>query len=164
MPAYNANRSYPGSGPTSRTETPTFGGASSTSGMGNNGVTSRNNNMSSSNNPYSQTPSYGNSRANSPYVNDSVMDSLESQNDRHIEGLTAKVKMLKDITLKIGDEVRDSNKLLEDLEHNFEGARTKLKVTFNRMKIMAERSGISWKVWMMLFGFIFLIFFYVWWR
>lgn len=117
----------------------------------NNGVTSRNNNSNSNSglNPYNYNSKIETSRTNSPYMNDSVMDSLESQNDRHIEGLTAKVQMLKDITIKIGDEVRDSNKLLQDLESNFDGARTKLKVTFNRMKIMAERSGVSWRVWLM---------------
>lgn len=92
------------------------------------------------------------------------MDTLESQNDQQIEGLTAKVKMFKDMTIKIGDEIRDSNKLLEDLGHNFESAQTKLKVTFNRMILMSERSGIPWKVWLGFFAFIFLMFFYVWWR
>lgn len=92
------------------------------------------------------------------------MDSLESQNDVQIEGLSAKVKLLKDLTVKIGDEVRDSNKLLSDLENSFEGARTKLKMTFNRMIIMADRSGISWRMWLCLFALISLVFFYVWWR
>lgn len=172
VPAYNPNKSYPNSAGGSRTGTPTlgtpvFGGASSVSSMGlNNGVTSRNNNSNGNSglNPYNYNSNIGTSRTNSPYMNDSVMDSLESQNDRHIEGLTAKVQMLKDITIKIGDEVRDSNKLLQDLESNFDGARTKLKVTFNRMKIMAERSGVSWRVWLMFFAMIFLVFFYVWWR
>lgn len=100
----------------------------------------------------------------SPYQNDSVLDSLESQNDKQIEGLSAKVKMLKDLTVKIGDEVRDSNKLITDLENSFEGARTKLKVTFNRMVIMADRAGITWRMWLGFFAFIFLVFFYVWWR
>lgn len=92
------------------------------------------------------------------------MDQLESQNDAQIEGLSAKVKMLKEITVKIGDEVRDSNKLLSGMEDNFEQARIKLKGTFTRMIRMAERSGVGWRAWLGLFAFIFLIFFYVWWR
>jgi blocked-early-in-transport protein 1 len=53
--------------------------------------------------------------------------------------------------------------MLGDLEENFEKAGAKLKNTFGRMMIMAERSGISWKVWLGLFAFIFIMFFYVWW-
>lgn len=98
----------------------------------------------------------------SPYRNDSMLDSLESQNDKHIEGLSAKVKMLKDITVKIGDEVRDSNNLLTNLENNFEGARTRLKGTYSRMVVMADRSGISLKMWLIFFGIVFIFFFYVW--
>ncbi len=70
----------------------------------------------------------------------------------------------KQITVKIGDEVRDSNKLLSDMENNFETAKVKLRGTFNRMIRMAERSGVGWRAWLALFGFIFLIFFFVWWR
>lgn len=95
---------------------------------------------------------------------DAMLAQLESQNDAQIEGLSAKVKMLKDITVKIGDEVRDSNKLLSDMENNFETAKVKLRGTFNRMIRMAEHSGVGWRAWLALFGFIFLIFFFVWWR
>lgn len=90
------------------------------------------------------------------------MDQLESQNDAQIEGLSAKVKLLKDITTKIGEEVRDSNRLLEGMEESFEGARVKLRGTFTRMVRMAERSGVGWRAWLALFGFICLVFFYVW--
>lgn len=95
---------------------------------------------------------------------DAVLSQLESQNDDHIEGLTAKVKILKDVASKIGDEVRDSNKLIETMEENFESARVKLKGTFTRMLRMAERSGVGWRAWLLLFAFISLIFFFVWWR
>ncbi|KAI0961262.1 hypothetical protein AcV7_000412 [Taiwanofungus camphoratus] len=35
-------------------------------------------------------------------------DDLEGQNDEQLDGLTAKVKMLKEITIGIGNEVRES--------------------------------------------------------
>ncbi|VVT43996.1 uncharacterized protein SAPINGB_P000250 [Magnusiomyces paraingens] len=113
--SYTPN-AYPNSYAQSRLSTPTAGGLSA------------------------RLPAAYQTRQESPYQSDSVMDSLESQNDVQIEGLSAKVKLLKDLTVKIGDEVRDSNKLLSDLENSFEGARTKLKMTFNRMIIMADRS------------------------
>lgn len=42
-------------------------------------------------------------------------EQLEEQNDEHLEGLSAKVRMLKDITVGIGNEVRDSTKDLDSL-------------------------------------------------
>ncbi|KAI9750795.1 MAG: hypothetical protein M4579_006296, partial [Chaenotheca gracillima] len=46
---------------------------------------------------------------------DSVLSSLESQNDNELEGMSAKVKMLKDITVAIGDEIRDSSALADKM-------------------------------------------------
>lgn len=42
-------------------------------------------------------------------------EQLEEQNDEHLEGLSAKVRILKDITVGIGNEVRDSTKDLDSL-------------------------------------------------
>ncbi|KAF7982082.1 hypothetical protein HWV62_30390 [Athelia sp. TMB] len=42
-------------------------------------------------------------------------DDLEGQNDEHLEGLSAKVKLLKDITSAIGNEVRDSTVQLSQM-------------------------------------------------
>lgn len=92
---------------------------------------------------------------------DTVISQLESQNDEHLEGLSAKVKILKDVACKIGDEVRDSNKLINTMEDSFESARVQLKGTFHRMLRMAERSGVGWRAWLMLFAFIAFCFFIV---
>jgi blocked-early-in-transport protein 1 len=42
-------------------------------------------------------------------------EQLEEQNDDRLEGLTAKVRILKDITIGIGNEVVDSTKDLDSL-------------------------------------------------
>lgn len=42
-------------------------------------------------------------------------EQLEEQNDDRLEGLSAKVRILKDITVGIGNEVRDSTKDLDSL-------------------------------------------------
>ncbi|KAJ3568977.1 hypothetical protein NP233_g5359 [Leucocoprinus birnbaumii] len=42
-------------------------------------------------------------------------DDLEGQNDEALEGLSAKVKLLKDITVGIGNEVRESTKQLSQM-------------------------------------------------
>lgn len=49
-------------------------------------------------------------------------EQLEEQNDDRLEGLSAKVRILKDITVGIGTEVRDSTKDLDSLvSHRFGG-------------------------------------------
>ncbi|KAJ9118983.1 hypothetical protein QFC24_005949 [Naganishia onofrii] len=48
----------------------------------------------------------------SPYQSDPysrTAQQLESQNDNKLEGLMSKVRILKDVTIGIGDEVRQSN-------------------------------------------------------
>ncbi|CAG8433992.1 2568_t:CDS:2 [Diversispora eburnea] len=54
-------------------------------------------------------------RANSTkYPTNTHLD-LESQNDDKIEGLTGKVKLLKEITLSIGESVKESNSLISSM-------------------------------------------------
>ncbi|EPS27439.1 hypothetical protein POX_e06403 [Penicillium oxalicum] len=95
------------------------------------------------------------------HYSDAVLSSLESQNDAEVEGITAKVKMLKDMTIAIGDEIRDTS-YLNTLENSFESTRVRLRGNMTRMLRMAERTGISWKVWLGFFTAVFLLFFYVW--
>lgn len=47
------------------------------------------------------------------------------------------------------------------MNDTFENTRTRLKGTMNRMLRMAERSGISWKVWLGFFAAVILLFWYV---
>ncbi|PWN37570.1 uncharacterized protein FA14DRAFT_141966 [Meira miltonrushii] len=90
-------------------------------------------------------------------------EQLEEQNDEHLEGLSAKVRILKDITVGIGNEVRDSTKDLDSLGEAFSNSSAFLGNTFNRMKHMASRQG-SWHCNMFLFVlFIIWIFVILWW-
>lgn len=66
------------------------------------------------------------------------------------------------ITIAIGDEIRDSTAFAEKMNDSFEGTRNRLRGTMNRMLIMAKRSGVGWRVWLGFFAFVALIFFYVW--
>ena len=74
---------------------------------------------------------------------DSLLSSLESQNDEALAGMSAKVRMLKDITVAIGGEIRDSTAMAEKMNEQFEGTRTRLKGTMRRMLRMAERTGVG---------------------
>jgi blocked-early-in-transport protein 1 len=66
------------------------------------------------------------------------------------------------MTMAIGDEIRDSSALADKMNDTFDSTRIRLRGTMNRMLLMAERSGISWKVWLLFFAAVIMIFMYVW--
>jgi len=93
---------------------------------------------------------------------DAVLNELESQNDAQVEGILGKVKILKDMTVAIGDEIRDSSAFAEKMNDSFDSTRLRLRGTMNRMMIMAERTGVGWKAWLGFFAAVTMIFMYVW--
>ncbi|ODQ61657.1 hypothetical protein WICANDRAFT_75863 [Wickerhamomyces anomalus NRRL Y-366-8] len=108
-------------------------------------------------------------RVSSPYdkqtkadYNESELSHLESQNDDEMGVMSTKIQQLKGLSLRMGEEIRGSNKTLEELGNSFDQLGTRLKNTFNRMLVMAKRSGISIKTWFFLFVFVILFFFWVW--
>lgn len=103
--------------------------------------------------PVGSQSSYGDGifgRAASAYSATRTAEDLEEQNDQRLEGLTARVSMLKEITLNIGTEVRESTKDLGTLGEAFESTSAFLGGTFKRMNKMAKRQG-GWFCNMMLF-------------
>lgn len=64
--------------------------------------------------------------------------------------------------MAIGDEIRESSALAEKMNDTFDNTRVRLRGTMNRMLLMAERSGISWKAWLGFFAAVILLFMYVW--
>ncbi|KAL4243056.1 t-SNARE coiled-coil homology domain-containing protein [Abortiporus biennis] len=90
-------------------------------------------------------------------------DDLEGQNDEHLEGLTAKVKLLKDITIGIGNEVRDSTIQLSQMNDAFSETSGILAGTFRRMNNMAERQGCRWLWYILFLIVVFWFFIIVWW-
>lgn len=87
---------------------------------------------------------------------------MESQNDAQVDGILGKVRVLKDMTVAIGDEIRDSSALAEKMNDSFDRTRLRLRGTMNRMMVMAERTGVGWKVWLGFFAAVILLFWYVW--
>ena len=71
----------------------------------------------------------------------SVLESLESQNDTTATTLLSqKVGQLKQLTMAIGDEIRDSSEFANKVNDGFEGAGVRLKGTMRRMLRMAEKT------------------------
>lgn len=132
--------------------------------------------------PSPRTSTSGNKPANSlrGQYSDAVLNELESQNESQVEGILGKVRILKDVSLPvlrtsgkapltlpqmthaIGDEIRDSSALAEKMNDSFDSTRIRLRGTMNRMLLMAERSGVGWKVWLGFFAAVALLFMYVW--
>ncbi|KAH6642739.1 hypothetical protein C7974DRAFT_469030 [Boeremia exigua] len=95
-----------------------------------------------------------------PYAS-ATLDELESQNEEHTGVLIGKVKMLKDLTHLIGDEIRDSTSLAEKMNDQFENSRNKIRGTMNRMLSMAKKTGVGWKAWVAFFVALILLFWLV---
>jgi len=93
---------------------------------------------------------------------DAVLSELESQNDEQVQGMIGKVMRLKDLTVQIGDEIRDSTTLAEKMNEGFEGTSRRLRGTMKRMLRMAERTGVGWRVWLGFFAAVVLLFWWVW--
>jgi len=90
-------------------------------------------------------------------------DDLEGQNDEAIEGLSAKVKMLKEITIGIGNEVRESTIQLSQMNDAFAETSGILGGTFRRMNGMAARQGCRWLWYIIFLILVFWFFVVVWW-
>lgn len=110
-----------------------------------------------------------NSGRSSPYVQkrefdytQSTLSQLESQSEQQISQMSQKIKALKSLSLRMGDEIRNGSKTLEDLESTFGSTSAKLKTTFGNMMKMAKRSKISIKTWLIIFFVVGLFFFWVW--
>ncbi|EAQ83972.1 hypothetical protein CHGG_10376 [Chaetomium globosum CBS 148.51] len=104
----------------------------------------------------------GGYRPATPNRNDAVLNELESQNDQQVDGILGKVRLLKDMTVAIGDEIRDSSALAEKMNDGFDQTRLRLGRTMNRMMVMAERTGVGWRVWLAFFAAVIFLFVYVW--
>lgn len=66
------------------------------------------------------------------------------------------------MTVAIGDEIRESSALAEKMNEGFDNTRVRLRGTMNRMLVMAERTGVPWKVWLAFFAAVIFVFMYVW--
>lgn len=48
------------------------------------------------------------------------------------------------------------------MNDSFDNTRVRLRGTMNRMLRMAEKTGVGWKVWVLFFLAVWLVFVYVW--
>lgn len=81
---------------------------------------------------------------------------IEGENEQMENALSGKVKALKSLSIDIGTEIRTSNKLLEQMDLEFEGSTGLLQKTMNRLKGITK--GGHWKLWLYLFFFALFVF------
>ncbi|KAH9457997.1 hypothetical protein Pst134EB_010299 [Puccinia striiformis f. sp. tritici] len=102
------------------------------------------------------------SSSSSSFTNHKTAEELESQNDDAILGLSAKVRLLKEITVNIGTEVKESNNILATLNDKFSEATGVLSGTFKKMDRMAKKQYGRWWYWFLFLIIVFWIFVFTW--
>ncbi|GAA6008609.1 hypothetical protein JCM11491_003367 [Sporobolomyces phaffii] len=120
--------------------------------------------FSSSSRSNSPLPLY-NASPSQRYAQDRTAEDIEGQNDEALGQLSQKVKLLKNITINIGNEVRDSTKMLNGMNDTFGETGDFLSGTMKKMKKMARKQGGQWCLWMGFLFIVTLVFFWTWvWR
>ncbi|VDK67965.1 unnamed protein product [Litomosoides sigmodontis] len=105
-------------------------------------------------------------RGNSSGVNvmgeNSDGTSVEHRNDALVEMLSGKVAALKKITIAIGDDVREQNRLLNEMETDFDVSKGLLGSTMRKLNRVAKAGGRHLTCYLILFAlFVFLIIYYL---
>uniref|UniRef100_A0A915B657 BET1 homolog n=1 Tax=Parascaris univalens TaxID=6257 RepID=A0A915B657_PARUN len=87
---------------------------------------------------------------------------MERQNDSLVEQLSGKVATLKKITIAIGDDVREQNRLLSEMDSDFDRSKGMLGATMGRLARVAKAGGKNLLCYLVLFSlFVFLVIYYL---
>ncbi|KAM8770026.1 BET1 homolog [Rhynchonycteris naso] len=100
---------------------------------------------------------YGNyGYANSGY------SACEEENDRLTESLKSKVIAIKSLSIEIGHEVKSQNKLLSEMDFQFDSTTGFLGRTMDKLKILSRGSQTKLLCYMMLFSlFVFFVIYWI---
>ncbi|TIB74244.1 hypothetical protein E3Q06_00408 [Wallemia mellicola] len=108
-------------------------------------------------------PSAHQQRSDSPFYDHTrATQDMENQNDEHLDGLSSKVRLLKDITLSIGQEARDSAIEMGSMNDSFESTGSLLTGTMSRLKHMSKKQGGRCYIYTIFFLIIFWVFIITW--
>ncbi len=88
-------------------------------------------------------------------------ESLEEQNNVREEELRGKIGALKSLTIDIGAEVREHNRLLRDVDDGFDSAGGLLRQSMD--KVLSLAKGGSRHHLLYLFLFCLFVFLVLWW-
>ncbi|XP_006636080.1 BET1 homolog [Lepisosteus oculatus] len=86
----------------------------------------------------------------------------EEENENLSEGLRAKVSALKHLSIDIGTEVKYQNKMLSDMDSDFESTGGLLGATMGRLKLLSRGSQTRLFCYLLLFAlFVFFVLYWV---
>ncbi|XP_056374326.1 BET1 homolog [Hyla sarda] len=82
----------------------------------------------------------------------------EDENERLAEALRQKTSALKSLSIDIGTEVKYHNKLLSEMDSDFDSTGGLLGATMGRLKVLSRGSQAKLLLYMMLFAcFVFFV-------
>lgn len=87
-------------------------------------------------------------------------DALEEHNEEMTEELAKKVSELKEVSLSIGEETKDSNHQLEEMDTHFTRARQLLSSASSRLQKVAKNPNTRHMCAMVLFSLFLLLLIY----
>ncbi|XP_054241030.1 BET1 homolog [Indicator indicator] len=96
------------------------------------------------------------------YTNSGYSSVYEEENDRLTESLRTKVSAIKSLSIEIGTEVKNQNKMLSEMENDFESTGGLLGATMSRLRTLSRGSQTKLLCYMMLFSlFVFFVIYWV---
>ena len=84
-------------------------------------------------------------------IHDTNANILEQQNNERMNELANHVALLKGLTIEIGNEVREQNSLLDNMNDGFTNTRDLLQSSLRRIGSMLEQGGTKHMCYMVLF-------------
>jgi blocked-early-in-transport protein 1 len=88
-------------------------------------------------------------------------DIFARHNDEAMADLRGKVGQIRELSIAIGDEVRDQNRLLDEMDSDVNRAQGLLGKTMKRLDALAQRSGGSLCMMTMFIVFVFCMIYYM---
>ncbi|NXE62394.1 BET1 protein, partial [Calcarius ornatus] len=86
----------------------------------------------------------------------------EEENDRLTESLRSKVSAIKSLSIEIGTEVKNQNKMLSEMENDFDSTGGLLGATMGRLRTLSRGSQTKLLCYMMLFSlFVFFVIYWI---
>ncbi|NXN69926.1 BET1 protein, partial [Himantopus himantopus] len=103
----------------------------------------------------------GASAGNYGYTN-SGYSVYEEENERLTESLRTKVSAIKSLSIEIGTEVKNQNKMLSEMDNDFDSAGGLLGATMGRLRTLSRGSQTKLLCYMMLFAlFVFFVIYWI---
>jgi blocked early in transport 1 len=97
------------------------------------------------------TTNGGRGSNNHKSINDTNANILEQQNNERMNELANHVALLKGLTIEIGNEVREQNSLLDNMNDGFSNTRDLLQNSLHRIGTMLQHGGTKHMCYMVIF-------------